>query len=369
MHKIKINAITLFLALSIALSALPTMVQRIQAASPSNETTFSIMQISDMQHLAYLNPQLYTDTASWIVNNSANHNLKMVVYTGDFVDAFVTNPPPPPMVMYNASQLAQEWAVANAAMSKLLDANIPYCWDAGNHDQTPWGNPDGLSVLSGYMALNASYMRSKPYWVSDIFDSKNTAAKFTFNNYLFMIINLEYRANNSVISWMRALLDENPAANVIVATHGYLNAKAGYGSTNPLIGDSEITWAQAFKETLDSYPNIFLALCGHISGANTTRVGNRQEILFCPQDVNNQLGSASVRIYSFNPTSKTVNASTYSVDTKTWRTDASNQFDFGISSTTIPEFAGQIFFVTFAALVAVTFTLILGKTGRVKKFL
>jgi hypothetical protein len=353
--KKRTNVLTLLLVLGLTITTFPIVTQKTQAAPAASDPTFSIMQISDTQHLAFLNPTLYSDTTSWIVNNSASYNLQMVVHTGDFIDAFS-----PTFALYDASQLAQEMTVANASMSKLLNAGIPYCWDAGNHDQTPWGNPDGTAVGSGYLALNATYMHSKPYWVGDLFDSKNTAVKFTYNGYLFLIINLEYRANSSAIAWMRSLLNANPTANVIIATHAYLNAEGGYGSTNPLIGDAEIVWTQAFKETINSYPNIFLALSGHISGAATTRVGNRQEILFCPQDVNSQLGSASVRIYSFNLTSKTVNASTYSVDTKTWRTDTNNQFSFSTGTLAIPEFAGPMeLYLAMAVLVTLAGALLL----------
>jgi pimeloyl-ACP methyl ester carboxylesterase len=289
------------------------------------------MQISDMQHLAYLNPQLYTDTASWIVNNSASYNLKMVVYTGDFVDAFVTHPPPPPpLTLYNASELAEEWAVANAAMSKLLDAGIPYCWDAGNHDQTPYGNNSGTMIGSSYPAFKGTTLRLKPYWVSDIFDMKNTAVKFTTGNFSFLVVNIEYMANSSAITWMKNLLDSNPSANVIVATHSYLSGNADYSSSS----SATAAWNSAFKATLDTYPNVFLTLSGHVHSSNMTRAGNREEVLSgLSGAVTNGTGAASVRIYTFNLTGKQVYASTYSVDAKTLLTDSYNQFSFNASIT------------------------------------
>jgi pimeloyl-ACP methyl ester carboxylesterase len=282
------------------------------------ESSFSIMQISDTQHLAWLSPTLYNDTTSWIVNNSAYYNLQMVVHTGDFID----------QPGYNQSQWANEWANANASMSKLLNAGIPYCWDAGNHDQTPFFNSNGTMMGSSYLAFNATYMRSKPYWVDDIYDSKNTAVKFSYNNYPFLIINLENFANASAIGWMKGLLDKNTGVNTIVATHAYLNETGGYIQS---IGTLPVTWSDDLKATLDNYSNVFLVLSGHVAGWNMTRAGNRQEILFDRQGPSNSTGAASVRIYTFNLTSKTVNASTYCIDTQTWLTDAYNQFNFNAS--------------------------------------
>jgi hypothetical protein len=316
---------------ALLVSIFPIFISGTTAATASEpEEIFSIMQISDTQHLPIVRPTLYTDTTSWIVNNAASHNLKMVVHTGDIIDDRIG---PPPAPIYNESQKAQEWAIANAAVSKLLDAGIPYCWGAGNHDQTPFGNSSGTMSGSSYLAFNAPYMRSKPYWVSDIYDSKNTAVQFTVDNYQFLIINIEFVANSSAIAWMKTLLDSNPSANAIVTTHSYLSVNADYNSSNAGIA----SWQRMLKATLDSYPNVFLTLSGHVytptTSANMTRVRGRQEILFDRQEENNQTGAASVRIYTFNLTSKKVSTTTYAVDKQTWLTDTYNQFTFDATIT------------------------------------
>ena len=318
-RKTQAAILTTLIIMGLLISAFPMFISKTQAANPVSDSSFSIIQISDTQHLAILSPILYNDTTSWIVNNSASYNLKMVVHTGDFID----------QPNLNASQWANEWANANAAMIKLLNAGIPYSWGAGNHDQTPFYNPNGTMMGSSYSAFNTTIMRSKSYWVDDIYDAKNTAVKFTYNNYPFLIVNLENFANNSAITWMKGLLDKNTGANVIVTTHSYLNAQANYDFSSPVI----TSWNKALKATLDSYPNVFLALSGHIAGWNMTRAGNRQEILFDRQETNNQKGAAAVRIYTFNLANKKVNASTYSIDTQTWLTDAFNQFSFDASLT------------------------------------
>ncbi len=53
-------------------------------------------------------------------------------------------------------------------------------------------------------------MRAKPYWVSDNNDGKNTATIFNYNGYKFLIINLEYLANDATINWMKDLLEQPP---------------------------------------------------------------------------------------------------------------------------------------------------------------
>ena len=276
---------------------------------------FSIIQISDTQFLSAYFPLFFDNLTSWIVNNSAAYNLKMVVHTGDLV---------------NNGSSPFEWSNANASMSKLLNAGIPYCWDAGNHDQIPLDSPNGTALASNYLAFNTTNMRSKSYWVGDIYDAKNTAVKFASNGFTFLVIDMEYVANNTVLEWMKNLLDINNGSNVIIATHSYLNDTAGYGVT----ALNESAWVSNFKMLLGNYSNIFLTLSGHDVdgyGANMTRVGSREEVFFDRQNLNNYTGAAAVRIYSFNLTSMQVNASTYAVDTQTWLTDAYNQFSFNVT--------------------------------------
>lgn len=87
----------------------------------------------------------------------------MVVHTGDIVQ--------------NASSV-YDWENANNAMMTLYNNGVPYCWNAGNHDQffingtVGVGNPNSSWLGGDYPAFNATIMRQKPYWVGDVFDSK-----------------------------------------------------------------------------------------------------------------------------------------------------------------------------------------------------
>ena len=304
---------------------LPAMISLGSAANFS-DTCFSIMQITDTQYISWLSPNLYYDLTNWIVNNSLDYNLKMVIHTGDFVDT---------------PTHTSEWAVANTSMMTLYNNGIPYCWDAGNHDQLPpnstanlWlgdSNTDWLG--SQYPAFNLTIMRQQPYWVSDIYDGKNAAVAFNYLNYRFLIMNMEFLANSTVIDWMQTLIKCNPNANVIVATHDYLNRTGGYGTRSVSnAGVLDYTWGNNLKALLDHYLNVFMTLSGHIqsrtTGAYNQQIGNREEIFFNRQQLNNKTGAASVRIYTFNMTGMQVSVSTYALDTQMWLTDTLNQFSF-----------------------------------------
>ena len=312
-----------FLLLSLLFISCFVGLQPTITANAPTEEFFSVIQISDTQSISATTPTAYTNLTTWIVQQSANLNLKMVIHTGDIV---------------NTPNSTAEWTVANNAMMTLYNNNIPYCWDAASHDELPLYATNAPWIGSSYSAFNVSNFKDKTYWVSDAVDGKNTATRFTVNGYAFLIINLEMVANSTGVAWMKNLLATYPNDNVIFATHDYLNSTQGYGM------DPYHSWEPAMKTTLDGYPHIFMTISGHDPGypqsapyfANMTRVGNREELLFNQQAGYSAAGYggyvAAARIYTFDIAASTCGVSTYVVNNGTWLTDQWNQFSFSLTN-------------------------------------
>ena len=131
-----------------------------QTATPKPSDKFSLIWITDTQYLSESYPRYYDSLCRWIIENKDAYNVKMVIHTGDIVED-----------EFNQTH----WANADHAMSQLLDANVPYCWNAGNHDYntTYW-------IGNQYRAFDPTVMASKPYWVGDKFSGQNTAVALQF---------------------------------------------------------------------------------------------------------------------------------------------------------------------------------------------
>ncbi len=322
------TAITILILLT---STIMSVSAKQPTADPTLNNTFSIMQISDTQFLAKSYPSLFTETTTWIKNNAAAYNLKMVIHTGDIVDN-IGDTAHPELATVDLTQ----WSNANDAMNVLLSANIPYCWDAGNHDQIPWNTPIGTWSGQSYPAFNVASMQSKPYWVGSFNDGKNTAVMFTCNGYKFLIVNLEYKATDATINWMKGLLDSYLDCNVIIAAHSYINYQGGYGTvTGNTLNDA--AWCANLKTILDGYPNVFLTLNGHDPRgyAYSKTAGTREEIYFARHTSTSSpipaTGAAIVRIYSFNLATMQVSTTTYAINTHTWLTSTAAQFAFNVN--------------------------------------
>ncbi len=261
---------------------------------PTGEN-FSVIQITDTQYLSEWDPALFDKLTSWIVNESAPLNVSMVIHTGDIV---------------NVHDSPLEWRNANTAMLKLYNAGVPYCWDAGNHDQTNpnstlaqnigLGDPNGTWLGGEYPAFDVTNFESKLYWVSSIFNGTSTAVKFSYGDYRFMVVNIEYNANQTVLGWAANLIESNPTVNVIVATHDFLN---GYGTYGYTFYPQDILWASNFEKWLNGFPNVFMTLNGHdITDGGTAfdrKVGNREENFFNRQESDNEEAAGTARIYAF----------------------------------------------------------------------
>ena len=310
------------------ITSLKTQVFSLQtAALESDINGFSVVQISDTQYLSNSAPNTYNSLTSWMVRNNHALNLSMVIHTGDIVQI---------------SNSTGNWKNANNAMMMLYNNSIPYCWDAGNHDQlnnnvTGGGNPNGVWIGKNYSAFSAVVMRQKPYWAGEIFDGKNTCVEFSYDNYHFMVINLEYNANQTVLAWMQNILKNYPNMNVIIATHNFLNGYGGYGWTgNP----ADVVWATNFESILNNFPNVFMTLNGHCIGEGSAfdkRVGNREEIFFNMQENGSQTGAAAARIYAFNmddPSNIVITAYTYQTSgISQYLTTPKEQFSFSANLT------------------------------------
>ncbi len=271
-------------------------------AENSPNMTFSIVWISDTQHLPEYYPTYYTQLCNWIVNHQAEYNVQIVVHTGDIVDT-------------EGNQT--QWINANKSMSVLLNNNVPYCWVAGNHDfnSTCW-------IGNQYAAFNTSIMEQKPYWVSSADEGLSTAVHFNVSGWDCLIVNIGYLASNETLAWAENLINAYPDSHIIVTTHAYVD----------LSGNYKTEWSQNLKTMLDKYANVFLTLSGHYYPTSGVHVksGDRDELMFNMQEgsVYDLIGGAAARILTFDLQKSTISVQTYAVYSDSFLTDSNNNFTF-----------------------------------------
>jgi len=315
------------------------------------ETNFSIIWITDTQYLSDFYPTYYNSLCQWIVAHANMYNVKMVIHTGDIVED-----------QWNRTQ----WENANSSMEMLLENGIPYCWNAGNHDFN-------ATYYIGYQfsAFKPVTMQNESYWLGDMFSGENTAVHFTADNEDFLIINLAYDANSTTLSWATHLLDSYPTSHAIVVTHAFIDGGCRYSVWSAYLQNS----------VLDNHTNVFLTLNGHYIGnpcTNRTKVGNCNELYWNRQELDDQMGSASLRILTFDMQNNSVEVKTFIIYTNQFLTDPSNQFTLEnifasnstqsvIMETTFPPFSEASILILFFALSAAVLIVFTTRASLPKK--
>lgn len=311
--------LNLFLVATVAL-LITQGVFTLPVAAASN-STFSVIWITDTQYLSESYPSYFNSLCQWIVDNKNTYNIKMVIHTGDLVED-----------EFNQTH----WTHANQAMSILLNNDVPYCWNAGNHDfnATCW-------IGNQYPAFNPQELNKKSYWVSDCFDGQNTAVQLSVSGWDLLVVNLAYRANDSAIAWANNVLNTHNDSHAIVTTHAYLNSRGTYTGKGTDAVHEE--WALNFKENLlDKHANVFMVLGGHFypSSGSRVKVGDREELMFNLQDGYGQIGGASLRILTFDTANGKIDVQTYIRYANQFLEDENNKFTLETKfyNESVPEF-------------------------------
>ena len=280
---------------------------------------FQVFWITDTQHLSRDHPDNFTQLTTWIANAAKKpntYNLQMVVHTGDIVDNWD-----------NESQ----WSNANNSLSILSKNNISYSWDAGNHDCNNEVCKIGYRYYRGnnssaFDPLKVSKIESQN-WVDSYNNGEDTAVNFTVGGLEFLIVNIGYNGDQSVLDWANRTLAAHSQAYALVATHTFINATGGY----------EEDFASRLNDSvLAKNPNVFITLNGHHSTYSgyhkNADAGGRiiTELMFDRQDCENNTGATAVTILNFtikhNPAS--VHVDTFDNNYGTFSPPGRNNYTF-----------------------------------------
>jgi hypothetical protein len=315
---------------------------------PTGSDTVTLFWITDTQYLsdhATSNSNLFATTTQWVARYYTSCNGHMVVHTGDIVQGNSSTE----LTSMNGklqTMEATEWSNANAAMSVLMSANIPYTWDAGNHDgydATKGYESDNPLDNGWYPAVNPplypAFSQSLSWLVSSYDNGMSTAVTFSAPNPSggspidFLIINIAYAGGESyanTIKWVNTLLNEYPTYDVIIATHAYVDPTYGNcaptaTNSSPCDGNVSSNTLLSFLSELDgianSNSNVFLTLNGHFDespyryetqspvNGHLQLMFDRQELGPCGHDC--ATGAASVTTLTFDLTNKALYVNTF----------------------------------------------------------
>ena len=322
---------------------------------------YSFAVVGDTQFMIWqdaVNGTHYTDSIyNWIVKNYGAKKMKYVFGLGDIIDNGKLSDG-------TTSSASTEWAYAKELITSTLGANnIPYSLIAGNHDfmrpkdtgyQSTFGNETTLTKnITGY------YVNGEVY---------NYYMNFDVGDTPYMLLALEYGANDDILTWANDIIAQNRHRRVIITTHGYMNrdgttldgddwaAPKPTGTTNEnylKYNNGDEMWDEMVK----LHPNVIMVLSGHIDPHNIVMredqgiYGNTvQQFLIDPQAMDKyySYNTGMVAMFYFRNGGKDVSVEYVS----TCRTESNggkevlfnprNQFDFTIEESPKQTDKGEI---------------------------
>ena len=285
---------------------------------------FVIGTLPDTQHYSEnidgTRAAIFYGQTQWYVDNRDALNLAFVSHMGDIVQDgdFGGN--------------HSQWIVADTAIKKIENPlttlrthGIPFGAAPGNKDQTPTGSAIGSTTLyNQYFGVNRYTGRS--YWGGNFgTNNDNNYQLFSASGLDFVIIHLEYDNRTpsnyqDVLGWADAVLKAYPERRAIVTSHWIVN------TGNPA---SFSTQGRAIYDSLKDNPNLFLMLCGHVSGeGRRSDVFEGRTVHSILQDYQSRAngGDGWLRYFIFSPANNTITAKTYSPKLGLYETDANSQF-------------------------------------------
>ena len=312
----------------------------------TSNSDFTLVAMPDTQKYATSFSPIFAAQTQWIVDNKDALNIAHVMQLGDCVD--------------NGDDAA-EWEFADDAFSLLenpsttgLSDGIPYSITVGNHDQTPFGVPDGNSTALYNQYFGSARFSGRNYYggyYGSNFD--NHYELFSAGGMDFIIVSLEYAgASTAVLDWVDNLLNTYSSRRAIIISHYLINT----GNPGSWGGQG-----QAIYNALKDRPNLFLMHSGHRSGEGQrvdTYNGNTVNTIVADYQSRTNGGDGWLRILEFSPNNNEISIKTYSPTRDEYETDSNSQFTLSYEMQGAVDFQviGQVSGVTSGTNASVTWS-------------
>jgi flagellar basal body-associated protein FliL len=294
---------------------------RFEFQEPLAEENFTIVLLPDSQIYSQSFPHVYTNQTEWIVNYSAEYNIKYVLHEGDIT---------------NRNTLVQ-WENANASQH-VMDGFVPYTVSPGNHDLGPNGNAANRDTyMNDY--FNITDYQAWPT-MGGAFESgkiENTYHLFSACGVDWLIMSLEFAPRDAVLEWANQVVTNHSDRMVMMVTHNYLAGNMrnpGYGGNYGLTNsaDGAATGEDIWQDFVKKHRNIICVFSGHIlveagyllsNGDN----GNPVHQMMANFQMLPSGGNGYLRLVKFDFATSKINVRTYSPYLDQYKTSSQHQFD------------------------------------------
>jgi len=318
-----------------------------QNARTMNDSSFTIVLFPDIQNMTELYPRVWELMPNWIEDHKTLFNIQAVVGLGDN-----TNEP----ANFEMEEAQKGW-------NAIHETGIPYIVCIGNHDYDASlysrGTVGSRSAGRFNDYFGVTRYLGRPWYGGSYQDStQNSFITFSARSRQYLVLSLEFFPRSAVLAWAQGVIDAHPDAEVIVATHAYLNTDASrlrgadpasrdaYG----LVNDSSCDAQQLWERFISVNNRIGLVVSGHRHDGQSSYSAYSVDVNTSGTLVNQLLvdyqdgvngGNAYMMLLRFSASGDSVSAIPYSAYLDSfdstgafvmpWRAAANSRLDGGMS--------------------------------------
>jgi VCBS repeat-containing protein len=308
------------------------LAESLQPRTLLTASDFTVVALGDTQYLTESDPKGELPAITqWVANNATTDNIAFFSQQGDFLRRGYSN--------------AQ--ATNGAAALAALNGKVPYSVDIGNHDFDNQFDDlnDHISSANFTSWFGNSFYQNIPGG-----DDFGGASLDQRNHYQivtpagggpqFMVLSLEWEAENSAIAWAQGVINAHRNLPVILTTHEYLN---GTGRTTTPLDPAGNAGQAIFTKLVNVNPQIFLVLSGHTgmvyhqTSTDAAGLPVFEATAELAGDPNG--GDSYIQSFDFSPGTNAINVTTYSPYLQQSLTGANYSFALPLNFSTRFAFA------------------------------
>lgn len=317
--------------------------QRVAAQSENDDrgptvdpdSEFTIAIFPDTQYYSQQNNGIFQQMGQWVADNRDTYNIQMALHEGDIVQSY-------------GSDNDDEWDVAQDAIGRIDEADIPTVLSLGNHDADDIRNPQEYRSRFPASRYEKTRQNNDSILESGTFEGYAENAYFLqeINDEQFLFLTLEFGPRDAAVEWGGQMLQDHSEATGILVTHTYtyhdgdrVEADDNYAPNNYFgDGDDYNNGEQMWQNELADQPNLANIHSGHhITGPYVARStahaeGNRTSQTFMNYQTIDNGGDGWLRLFTIDTESYQAEINTYSPHLDQWSEDRGESFSFDMNS-------------------------------------
>ena len=303
------------------------------------DTEFSVAVFPDTQYYAQQDNGIFEQMGQWVADNREEYNIEAFLHEGDIVQSYGSNND-------------DEWDVAQNAIGKIDEANIPTVLSLGNHDADNIRDPQTYRSRFPASRYERAERNNSTVLDSGTFEGHAENAFFLqeIHGERFLFLTLEFAPRDAALEWAGRVLRTHSEATAFLVTHTYTYhdgtrtdasdnfAPNWYEGTGLPSGANYNNGEQMWQTELRSHENLASVHSGHhITGPYVARetahtAGNRTSQAFMNYQTIDNGGDGWFRLLTVNTETYNVRVNTYSPYLGEWSDDAGESFAFNLNA-------------------------------------